>query len=136
MNSKKVHRFSGLVRLARSATQLARNQKRSQALNMGMAKLVALSLLVCEANAFQNLGARVNELEAQAEVMKGLVQADGRAHGQAIDQALFPSVATLPGRAAVKGSADQETRPSPKPSPVVLTQRQPKGPCGSRLRGA
>ena len=41
---------------------------------MGMAKLVALSLLVCEANAFQNLGARVNELEAQAEVMKGLVQ--------------------------------------------------------------
>ena len=88
---------------------------------MGMAKLVALSLLVCEANAFQNLGARVDELEAQAEVMKGLVQADGRAHGQAIDQAhgraLFPSVATLPGRAAVKGSADQETRPSPKPSP-------------------
>ena len=39
-----------------------------------MMKLVALSLLVCEANAFQNLGARVNELEAQAEVMKGLVQ--------------------------------------------------------------
>ena len=36
--------------------------------------LVALSLLVCEANAFQNLGARVGELEAQAEVMKGLVQ--------------------------------------------------------------
>ena len=80
-----------------------------------MMKLVALSLLVCEANAFQNLGARVDELEAQAEVMKGLVQC--LSDGQAIDQALFPSVATLPGRAAVKGSADQETRPSPKPSP-------------------
>jgi len=39
-----------------------------------MKLLVALSLLVCEANAFHNLGARVNELEAQAEVMKGLVQ--------------------------------------------------------------
>ena len=39
-----------------------------------MRLVVALSLLVCEANAFQNLGARVNELEAQAEVMKGLVQ--------------------------------------------------------------
>ena len=37
-------------------------------------KLVALSLLVCEGNAFQNLGARVDELEAQAQVVKGLVQ--------------------------------------------------------------
>ena len=41
-----------------------------------MKLLVALSLLVCEADAFQNLGARVGELEAQAEVMKGLVHAN------------------------------------------------------------
>ena len=49
-------------------------------------KLVALSLLVCEANAFQNLGARVNELEAQAEVMKGLVQCLSEATAPVCDE--------------------------------------------------
>ena len=52
-----------------------------------MVKLfVALSLLVCEANAFQNLGARVNELEAQAEVMKGLVQCLSEATATTCDE--------------------------------------------------
>ena len=48
--------------------------------------IVALSLLVCEAYAFQNLGARVNELEAQAEVMKGLVQCLSEATAQQCDE--------------------------------------------------
>ena len=59
---------------------------------MGMAKLVALSLLVCEANAFQNLGARVNELEAQAEVMKGLVQCLSEATAPQCDKVCADSI--------------------------------------------
>ena len=51
-----------------------------------MMKLVALSLLVCEGNAFQNLGARVDELEAQAQVVKGLVQCLSEATAQHCDQ--------------------------------------------------
>ena len=51
--------------------------------------IVALSLLACEANAIlreKKLYARVDELEAQAEVMKGLVQCLSEATAQQCDE--------------------------------------------------
>ena len=51
--------------------------------------IVALSLLACEANAIlreNKLYARVDELEAQAEVMKGLVQCLSEATAQQCDE--------------------------------------------------
>ena len=57
-----------------SYSQLKHTTKKAVTSAKMVKLIVALSLLVCEVNAFQNLGARVNELEAQAEVMQGLVQ--------------------------------------------------------------
>ena len=51
-----------------------------------MKLLVALSLLVCEADANSKLVTRVEELETQAEVMKGLVQCLSEATAPVCDE--------------------------------------------------
>ena len=60
---------------------------------------------------------------------------NGRADGQALEKAYVRK-----GNSAVKGCREGLCGPGNTPLtqavPVGLTKRQPKGPCGSRLRGA
>jgi len=67
---------------------------------------------------------------------QAIEQAHGRADGQALAQAYVRK-----GNTAVRGCREGLCGPGNTPLTqavpvVVLTKRQPKGPCGSRLRGA